>query len=163
VSVSVRPATLADTRAMADLLNEIIARGGTTAITEPLAAQGLADWMDEQSASSAWHVAEDNDGAVRGFQWIGPHTDLPPEACDIATFVAVGRTQLGIGSRLFDATAEVARLLGYEWISAEIRADNEGGLSYYQSRGFRVRGHREGVRLGDGSVVDKVLMHFDLD
>ena len=48
------------------------------------------------------------------------------------------------------------------WINAEIRADNAGGLIYYQSRGFEDYGRIEGRRLADGTVVDKVLKRFDL-
>jgi GNAT superfamily N-acetyltransferase len=108
-------------------------------------------------------VAETDRGDIVGFQWIGPHPDLSQHACDIATFVRRGQTGLGIGSRLFTATDEAARQLGYGWINAEIRADNLGGRVYYQSRGFRISGHRAGVRLGDGTWVDKVQMRFDLD
>jgi ribosomal protein S18 acetylase RimI-like enzyme len=52
--------------------------------------------------------------------------------------------------------------LGYVWINANIRADNEGGLIYYQSRGFRDYGRREGVALASGLVVDKVLKRYDI-
>jgi hypothetical protein len=53
--------------------------------------------------------------------------------------------------------------LGYAWINANIRADNEGGLIYYQSRGFRDYDRWEGYQLPSGLVVDKVLKRFDLD
>jgi len=163
VSVIVRRAVLADTGALADLMNQIIEAGGTTAITDPVSGKDLADWMASDARASAWHVAEDADGNLVGFQWIGPHTGLPPEACDIATFVQQGQTGLGIGSQLFEATANAARNLGYAWINAEIRADNSSGRAYYQSRGFRVWGLREDVRLGDGTLVAKVQTRFDLD
>ena len=93
----IRAAAIADARAMTDLLNAIIAEGGTTAITESISAQYLSDWVQSDLGASAWHVAEGASGDILGFQWIGPHHDLPPEACDIATFVRIGRTQLGIG------------------------------------------------------------------
>ncbi|MEC3861592.1 GNAT family N-acetyltransferase [Mesobacterium sp. TK19101] len=118
--------------------------------------------MQSGGAGSAWHVAEDRDGAILGFQWVAPNPDLPPDACEIATFVQTGKTGLGTGSRLFETTKSVARALGYDWISAEIRADNSGGLAYYQSRGFEDYGRRNGVVLADGLTVDKVLKRFDL-
>lgn len=160
MSIQVRKATSLDTRQMARLLNEIIAEGGTTALTRPVVGQDIADWM--QSDKSAWHVAIDEEGEVLGFQWINPASYLPPEAADIATFVKIGKTGLGIGSSLFDATRAAARALGYDWINANIRADNEGGLIYYQSRGFRDYDRWENYKLESGQIVDKMLKCYDL-
>lgn len=156
----IRRAAPLDTRDMAALLNEIIAVGGTTARTEPVQA---ADFIPLLSApKSACHVAE-VDIAILGFQFIEPHAALPPEAADISTFVQRGKTGLGIGSALFEATAQAARDLGYRWINATIRADNTGGLIYYQSRGFRDWDHLRDQRLGNGLRVDKICKRFDLD
>lgn len=146
---------------MAALLNQIIAIGGTTAHTEPVDAATLRNWMDSDTAHSAWLVAE-ADGEILGFQEIGPNAKLPPQACDIATFVRPGRTGLGIGSGLFNVTAEIAGVLGFDWINAAIRADNEGGLIYYQSRGFRRYDRQCAVPLPNGLIVDRVLMRYDL-
>jgi L-amino acid N-acyltransferase YncA len=99
---------------------------------------------------------------VLGFQWVSPHPNLPPESCDIASFVQIGRTGLGIGSALFTATAAAAKALGYKWINATIRADNDGGLTYYQSRGFRTWTVDEGVQLDSGQVVNKISKRYDL-
>jgi L-amino acid N-acyltransferase YncA len=160
--VTIRPGVEADLRQASELLNEIIAIGGTTAMTTALGRDDLAGWLCADTDRSAWHVAMDDAGAVLGFQWIGVWPELPPEACDIATFVKSGRTGLGIGSRLFETTARAARDLGYDWINANIRADNAGGLAYYQSRGFRDWGRLENVTLADGTMVDKCLKRFDL-
>jgi L-amino acid N-acyltransferase YncA len=160
--ITVRHATTMDARPMATLLNAIIAEGGTTARTQPVSGADIIALMDSAPQRSAWHVALDDSGTVIGFQYIEPMDSLPPDACDIATFVQMGRTGLGIGSALFKATVEAARALGYVWINANIRADNEGGLIYYQSRGFRDYGRREGVALASGLVVDKVLKRYDI-
>ena len=159
--IDVRRATELDARPMAELLNAIIAEGGTTAISRPVTGKDIAQWM--QVPRSAWHVAMDRSGAVVGFQWIEPASYLPDEAAEIASFVRIGKTGLGIGSALFRATSDAARRLGYGWINANIRADNEGGLIYYQSRGFRVYDRWENHRLDSGETVDKVLKRFDLD
>ena len=160
--ITVRPVIALDTADMARLLNEIIAEGGTTALARPVTGPDLADWMAADPARSAWHAALDPRERVVGFQWIEPDAALPPEAANIATFVQTGQTGLGIGSALFDATRRAARALGYAWINANIRADNEGGLIYYQSRGFQDYGVIEGYRMADGRLVDKRLKRFDL-
>lgn len=147
---------------MAELLNEVIAAGGTTALGTPVTPREIASWMARDPARSAWRVAENADGRVMGFQWIEPADYLPDEAAEIATFARVGQTGLGIGSKLFAATEVAARRLGYRWINANIRADNTGGLAYYQSRGFEDYGRKTGVRMDNGQIVDKVLKRYDL-
>lgn len=160
--IKVRTPISLDTADMADLLNEIIAAGGTTAQTRAVEPGDIKAWMAYAPGQTAWHVAVDNAETVVGFQWIEPHKDLPPDAADISTFVRLGRSGLGIGSALFTATAKAARALGYRWINANIRADNEGGLIYYQSRGFEDYGTIEGYRMENGQIVDKRLKRFTL-
>ncbi len=160
--ISVRPAMALDQGSMARLLNEIIRIGGTTALTRPVTGDDLAEWMTSAADRSAWHVAVDDMEAVVGFQWIAPNPGLPEGAVDIATFVQVGQTGLGIGSALFDATRRAAKQLGYTWINATIRADNTGGLTYYQSRGFRDWRFDEDVRLDSGGRVNKISKRYDL-
>lgn len=162
MTLSVRPGSAADLRQAADLLNEIISIGGTTARTSQTTAGDLGDWLTSKPDRAFWCVSEDDDGNLLGFQWIGPHPGLPPEACDISTFVKAGQTGLGVGSRLFEATKQAALDLGYDWINANIRADNDGGLVYYQSRGFRDWDRIKGVTLQDGTIVDKIQKRYDL-
>ncbi len=153
--IEVRRATALDVSPLATLLNEIIVAGDTTARTRKVTRADITEMMQFAPDRTAWHVALDG-GSHRGFQYIEPHDALPPEACDIATFVQIGRTGLGIGSALFTATARAAKSLGYVWINANIRADNEGGLIYYQSRGFR-----DYARRNDGTF-DKIFKRYDI-
>lgn len=156
--IYVRPPQPFDAAAMAALLNEIIAIGGTTALTRPVTGDDLRNWMAEPGA--AWHLAEDDAGAVLGFQWVHPHPDLPPDMADIATFVDHRRHGLGIGTRLFDATCKAARAAGFTAINATIRADNQSGLTYYRARGFETWGHQTGVTLDNGLIVNRLMTRF---
>ncbi|MGR3637799.1 MAG: GNAT family N-acetyltransferase [Shimia sp.] len=160
--ITVRHGGEADLRQTLDLLNEIIEIGGTTAITKPLSREDLGDWLMADQDKANWIIAEDETGALLGFQYICPWQDLPPEACEIATFVRSGRTGLGVGSKLFDATKQAARDMGYAWINAEIRSDNNGGLAFYQSRGFEDYKRKDSVTLDDGTVVSKSFKRYDL-
>ena len=128
--ITIRQAGIADTREMAQLLTAIIHKGGTTALVTPVNGADIANWMAQDPDQSAWHVAVDETGGIAGFQWIGPHPKLPPQACDVATFVRIGKNGLGIGSALFEATKRAARACGFAWINATIRADNDGDLAF---------------------------------
>ena len=135
--ITVRPAARFDTAIMAQLLNEIITIGGTTAIARPVTGGDLAEWMASIPDRSAWHVAWMKPRQVVGFQWIESAQSCRQRLPRSPPLCQVGQTGLGIGSALFDATAQAAKTLGYVWINANIRADNDGGLTYYQSRGFQ--------------------------
>ena len=150
----IRRAGALDCRALANLLNEIIAIGGTTAKVDPVTGDELDKKMRIENA--VWHLAEDDNGKLLGFQYIQPHPDIPTDSTDIATFTRVGQTGLGIGSALFTATSKAAKDMGYNTIDAVIRADNEGGLAYYQSRGFETIKLLKDQKLADGQIVEKV-------
>lgn len=160
--ISVRRAGRLDAREMADLLNPIILEGGTTAHTEPVTRETILHWMQRDPDRAAWFVAETANGEIKGFQFIEPHASLDSDVGDIATFVAIGETGLGIGSKLFEHTKSAARELGYRWINATIRADNSSGLIYYQSRGFEDHAFHPNVALADGRIVDRISKRFDL-
>lgn len=159
--IHVRRAAMLDFPAMAALLNTIIHAGGTTALEQEVTAADLQSYA-QNGRRSVWHVAENDTGEILGFQWIEARDTLPAEAADIATFVKVGQTGLGVGSALFEQTKTAARALGFTWINANIRADNEGGLIYYQSRGFEDYDVIKDVTLGSGLVVTKRLKRYDL-
>ncbi len=161
--ISVRRAGPLDTSQMAELLNQIIEAGGTTALTQPVTRADMELRMARAPTRSVWHVAEDSSGTLVGFQWIAPHPDLGPEAADIASFVRIGTTGLGTGTALFEATKIRARELGYRWINATIRSDNAGGLAYYQSRGFETWTQAKNVPLANGQIVDKISKRYNLD
>lgn len=157
----IRRAGPLDAANIATLLNEIIHQGGTTAITTPVTRDDIVEKM-AIDPRAIWHLAEDDAGTLLGFQWVDPDLEHGDRVANIATFARVGQTGLGIGSALFTATTAACRAAGYDWINANIRADNTGGLAYYQSRGFETYGGITGYRMDNGQVVDKVLKRCDL-
>jgi L-amino acid N-acyltransferase YncA len=157
----IRRAGPMDCRTLADLLNEIISIGGTTAIVSPVTAEQLSEKMTLED--TVWHLAEDTNGTVMGFQYITPHQGIPADSTDIATFARVGQTGLGVGSALFRATCKAAKSMGYNTIDAVIRADNAGGLAYYQSRGFETIKHLHDQELSNGQIIDKVWKRYRLE
>lgn len=162
MSITIRPATDADAPGMAELLNEVIEIGGTTAYTDRITSDYLIGRMAEAPGASAWHIALNDAGVCVGFQWITTAAYLPAEACEIATFAKAGQTGLGIGTKLFAATRAAASSLGYKWINANIRSDNESGLAYYTAKGFKDYDNQIGVQLSNGILVDKTLKRYDL-
>ncbi|WP_116597730.1 GNAT family N-acetyltransferase [Primorskyibacter marinus] len=153
---AVRAARDGDEAGMVAILNPLIHAGDSTALTTEVTSRDLCDWRSRHIGRNAWHVAEDDTGLL-GFQWIEPHSGLPADTCDIATFVRTGLSGTGIGSALFSATEHAARGLGYRYIAAVIRADNTGGLAYYGSRGFE-----DWKTWDDAPVAPRIMKRFTL-
>ncbi len=159
----VRPVARTDAPALAELLNAVIAAGGTTALEEPFTPGVLDACYLTGPEVICCHVAEDEDGVLLGFQTLGHYPGLPDGVGDIGTFARIGVTGRGIGSALFAATVKRARELGLSGINATIRADNIGGLAFYTRLGFADHGVTVGVPLEDGTPVDRVHKRFALE
>jgi L-amino acid N-acyltransferase YncA len=153
----VRVATTSDAAAMAEVLNAVIAIGGTTAHETPKDADHVrADYIDGPDVLTAV-VAEDA-GRIVGWQSVGwwhgdPH---------IGTFVMPGLQAKGTGAAMFALTCDGLRARGTRYIIAWIRADNAPGLAYYARIGFRDIGGDPTFALSDGRVVGRVHRRFDL-
>ena len=123
-----RYADTEDIPQMVEILNEVIAIGGTTAYQDPVDAAYFERLVNAADRQTFIHVAV-ADVQVEGFQWISPHPERDGLAT-IATFARPGTGQRGIGTALFAATKTAAKDAGYDEIDATIRADNAGGLDY---------------------------------
>jgi len=164
VDVEVRPARREDAASLAELLNAVIARGGTTALQEPFSPRRLDDHYLTGPAVICCFVAVDPEsGRLEGFQTLGRYDGLPEGYGDIGTFARVDGTQRGVGSALFAATRAEARRLGLVGINATIRADNTGGLAFYGRMGFEDFSVSPAVPLKDGTPVDRISKRYTLD
>lgn len=164
MTLLVRPVTAADAQGLADLLNAIIARGGTTALEEPFTPERLDQLYLSGPSVLACAVAVDVDnGQLAGFQTLVRDPHLPEDWGDIATFVRINGTQKGTGTTLFAATRTSAALSQLVGINATIRADNAGGLAYYAAMGFVDHRIDAAVPLSDGARVDRIHKQYMLD
>ena len=162
MEVITRPVEATDFTAMAELLNEIIEIGGTTAHTTLVDTSTLQGWYQRGQPHAAWFVALNETGRVMGFQFIEQNPKLPPDTADIATFARVGATGRGIGQKLFIATRAAAEELGFRSITAVIRADNIGGLAYYSRLGMQDVDVIKDRELADGTVVDQIVKRWEI-
>ncbi len=162
MDLTVRPVTNADAQDLAELLNAIIARGGTTALQQPFTAQRLDEAYLTGPDVICCFVATDAAGQRLGFQTLGRYPGLPDDVGDIGTFTRVGGVQRGVGTALFAATQAEARRQGLAALNATIRADNVGGLAFYGRMGFADHSVTASVPLADGTLVDRVHKRFAL-
>jgi L-amino acid N-acyltransferase YncA len=153
----VRKALAEDAAGMAELLNHIIAIGGTTAHEQPTdAAKTRQHAIDGPDVLSS--VVAEEDGSVVGWQSVEQFQGEP----HIGTYVQPGLQAKGIGAELFALTLEVLRAQSVRHIIASIRFDNAPGLAYYARIGFRDIGHEPDFALEDGRRVGRVHRRFEL-
>ncbi len=157
----VRAAAMRDARQMTDILNEVIAIGGTTAYEDPLSPSYFEKLITSDDPKVFLHVVETEDG-IQGLQWVEPFD--PPDAHigGIATFAKPGTAKKGIGTALFETTHKASMIAAYKVLSAKIRADNTGGLAYYGKMGFTDHSILEGEPLKDGTPIDRIIKRLSL-
>jgi ribosomal protein S18 acetylase RimI-like enzyme len=138
----IRAARPQDAGAMADILNEIISIGGTTAFHQTFDEQRIVSEFVQPELCISCFVAVD-EGRLSGFQaleWCDPEWPgedrLPPDWAVVATYVDPGTRARRAGSDLFDKTAQAAKEAGVRFIDATIRKENTGGLAFYEKMGF---------------------------
>lgn len=157
----VRPAISTDKVQLADILNQIIAIGGTTAYENPLDPSYFDRLICAPDPKIFLTVAETEDG-LQGFQWMEPFDPPDTHIGGIATFARPETKQRGVGTALFSKTRELSRQAGYDILVAKIRADNSGGLAYYAKMGFTDHEISRGEPLKDGTPVDRIHKRLTL-
>ena len=153
----IRDTTPADAGPMADLLNAIIAIGGTTAHREPKSPEAVRQgYIDGPEVRTS--VLAEEGGQVIGWQSI----DFWQGGFHIGSFVRPGIQARGVGAQMFALTLERARAQGIPEIIASIRADNVPGLAFYAKMGFVDFACDPDFALKDGTVVGRVHRKLSL-
>ncbi len=158
--IATRVAKLNNARELCSLLNEIISIGGTTAIETQLTEEEFRGYFLQGESCLCCHVAENGLGSLEGFQSLTRHPKLPKDWADIATFARVKSQTGGVGTALFAESKLYAQQSGIVALNATIRADNEGGLNYYEKMGFRTYAVSRDIPLKDGTRVDRISKRF---
>ncbi|MDP2082115.1 MAG: GNAT family N-acetyltransferase [Pseudotabrizicola sp.] len=142
---------------MADLLNRIIAIGGTTAHEDQKKPDAVChDYIDGPDTLTC--VVAEVGAQIIGWQAVGWHDGDP----HIGTFVSPDVQAKGTGGALFAQTSMLCLDKGIAGIFATIRADNVPGLAYYARLGFTDIGAEPDYALKSGQVVGRIHRKFTL-
>ena len=159
--VIVRPVTEADTPQIVTLLNEIIARGDSTALDEAISLEDQRAFIRDFPGRGVFHAAVSSDSRILGIQDVVPLAGVSSvyaHVGEISTFVRQDTQGKGIGRILSQATLRAACQLSFEKIMATVRGDNSRAIAFYRSQGFRRIGALERHARINGKVVDAVLL-----
>lgn len=155
MTLAVRPYAPGDEAPLCDVLNAIIAAGGTTAHETPFTPERLVPHALTGARVQCCHVVLEN-GVPAGFQSVTRNPALPEGWGDMSSFTRREPPVPDAGRALFAATLARARALGLVALNATIRADNVPGLGYYAAMGFQDYDVSRAVPLGDGRPVDRL-------
>lgn len=159
INTRVRDAVAGDASQMVLLINAIIEVGGSTSHQTLFDEEKMLGHYLARPGQLSCQVAITN-GRLSGFQsLLSPdhkYNPMPEDWGVIASFVALDKSGLGIGQKLFSATRAAARAAGVHTIDATIRADNVAGLRYYAGLGFENYAEIPDLPLTDGTPVTRI-------
>jgi phosphinothricin acetyltransferase len=153
----IRPATPADTAAIAAIYNEGIAARQATFETRPREPDEIAPWLDERRP---FLVAEAEDGTVAGFARVSGYSDrcVYEGVGEHGVYVAAAAQGRGLGRTLLEAISEAAERAGYYKLTSRIFTSNAASRAVHRAAGFDEVGvQRRHGRL-DGEWRDCVLV-----
>jgi GNAT superfamily N-acetyltransferase len=161
--IRVRHAVMSDAPALCEMLNAIIRIGGTTALEVPLSVAGfVGDFLEGEHFLSCFVAEDSRTSRPLGFQSLSRHPGLPEYWADIGTFAKSEPKTQGVGTALFTRMKIWAAERDVAAINAAIRADNRGGLAFYEKMGFRTYRVYQAVPLLDGTPVDRIFKSYIL-
>jgi L-amino acid N-acyltransferase YncA len=156
-AVGIRPATHADSPAIAAIYNEGIEDRMATFETRLRDAESVAAWLADGLPVL---VATDADGTVLGFARAAPYSDRCVYAgvAEHAVYVARRARGRGLARRLLERLAGDCEAAGLYKLTSRVFADNAASLAAHRAAGFREVGiQRRHGRL-DGEWRDCVLV-----
>lgn len=161
---AIRPATVADAAAIADIHNQGIAERSATFDTEPRIAADVAAKLAAQGRHPVL-VAVDADDRVLGWAGLG---DYRPRACyagigEFSVYLDRDARGRGLGRALLAALVDAARGLGYWKLVSRVFTFNAASLAMCRACGFREVGVYEKHGRLDGRWLDVVIVECLID
>jgi len=123
----------------------------------------MAERMRTTLVRTPWLVAE-QDGAVVGYAYAGPHHQRPGYrwSVNISVYVAPGFAGQGIGRRLYDELLALLRRQGFVNVYAGITLPNPASVALHEAIGMRRIAVYEGVGFKHGAWHDVAWYHLRL-
>jgi L-amino acid N-acyltransferase YncA len=162
----IRPATAADTEAMAALYAHHVLHGvATFEETPPSAGEMAARLQAVQALGLPWLAAEE-DGRLLGYAYAGPyrHRSAYRYAAETSIYVAADALRRGVGRALLQQVIEDCEALGLRQLLGVIGdSANAGSVGLHRSLGFEPIGTLPAVGYKHGRWVDVVFMQKPLN
>lgn len=159
ITITTRPATLADAAAIAAIYNEGILDRNATFETETRDEAERARWLVEREARHVVLVAEAA-GRVVGWAALAPYSSRACYAgvADFSIYVARQARGQGVGSRLLADLIAAAEWEGFWKLTSRIFPFNRASRALHRRLGFREVGVNEKHARLDGRWLDTITI-----
>ncbi|GAB4332058.1 MAG: GNAT family N-acetyltransferase [Candidatus Abyssubacteria bacterium] len=161
MELRIRRALPDDAEAIVRILNPIIEAGRYTVLDRTFTVEEEREFIANFPKRGVFHVAEEENGKVIGFQSIEPFAPSLrafDHVAGIATFVDLSFRQQGVGACLSGITFEAGKQEGFEKIFTYVRADNPASLAFHLKIGFRIIGTSQRQAKVGGRYIDEVVI-----
>lgn len=136
-----------------------------------LDSQSLADhterWHERLTSASTHVLVLEDDGAIVGFAASGPTRDRDDAEGGVWELynlhIEPDRRGHRLGSRLFDATAALARRSGRDFLSLWVVESNEQARRFYERHGMQADGATQVHTMGDHAALHEVRYRISLE
>lgn len=142
-TITIRPATVADAAAIAEIYNREVTETTATFDLVPRTIEQQRDWLAARSGAFAAIVAVDRTSKrVVGFAALSPYKERAAYRPTVENSVYVHREHYGrgVGKALMLHLIEVARHSGFHSIIARIEASGSASRALHASCGFELVG-----------------------
>ncbi len=160
-SVQIRPATLNDAPAIAQIYNSEIAGSTTTLDMVERTLDDQVAWISEHGGIYPAVVCE-LDGVVVGFGALSPFRNRPGYSGTVedSVYVAAGTRRGGVGLAILNELIRLASSHGFHSILALIGGGGEPSIRLHLKAGFRQVGVLEQIGRKHGKWVDVTVMEL---
>jgi L-amino acid N-acyltransferase YncA len=157
--VRIRPATVADAAATAEIYNDEVLHSTVTFDLVTRTVQEQESWLDARSGALEVVIAE-RDGHVAGFASLSPYRDRPAYRTTVEDSVYVHRDHrgTGVGKALLEEIVSVASSRGFHSVIGRIVGGHDASIGLHRAAGFELVGVEREVGRKFGRWLDVVVM-----
>jgi len=155
----IRPATVGDAAAIAEIYNVEVLESTVTFDIEPRTLADQEAWLGDRSGAHVVLVAE-IDGTVAGFASLSSYRDRPAYRTSVEDSIYLHRDYRGqgIGRALLEELLDRATGHGFHAVFAKIVGGHEASIRLHEALGFEVVGTEREVGRKFGRWLDVVLL-----
>jgi phosphinothricin acetyltransferase len=164
MDLTIRPATVDDAAACADIYRFYVRHTHISFESEPPSTEEMAQRIVSYSARHAWLVAQEAGGDVVGFAYGAPYSarEAYRWAVESSVYLEAGRRRTGAGRALYEALFERLAARGYRRLVAGLALPNDASLGLHVSLGFEVVGTLRRIGWKHGQWRDVMRLQKDL-
>lgn len=156
MTISIRPATVNDAAAIADIYNHYVTETCITFETDPVSASEMSERISDLiTASLPWLVAEES-GHILGYAYA---TKWRARAAyrfslESTVYLAIDASGKGIGSQLYTALLTELSAMSAHAVIGGIALPNEASIRLHERLGFKKVAHFEQVGFKQDRWID---------